>query len=97
MNDQTRVSSSAMTDASLPTRPVEIDLGVMPQRLTELSFHVYSRPRELAALLAASLLENFGYRQLNSVWRLWGLLHWTVGAKSRWGEMTRSTAWQRPE
>jgi hypothetical protein len=69
----------------------------MPQHLTELSFHVYSRPREPAALLAASLLENFGYRQLNSVWRLWGLLRWAVGAKSRRGGMTRSVAWQRPK
>jgi cellulose synthase/poly-beta-1,6-N-acetylglucosamine synthase-like glycosyltransferase len=88
-------------DAFIAFMAVALSFGVMLSvsalLLEELSFHVYSRPRELAALLAVSLLENFGYRQLNSVWRLWGLLHWAVGAKSRWGEMTRSATWHRTE
>jgi cellulose synthase/poly-beta-1,6-N-acetylglucosamine synthase-like glycosyltransferase len=88
-------------DAFIAFMAVALSFGVMLSvsalLLEELSFHVYSRPRELAVLLAVSLLENFGYRQLNSVWRLWGLLQWAVGAKSRWGEMTRSATWQRTE
>lgn len=79
---------------------VAISFGVMLSvsalLLEEMSFHLYSRPHELAALIAVSLLENFGYRQLNSVWRLWGLLLWAVGAKSSWGKMTRSGSWQQP-
>jgi cellulose synthase/poly-beta-1,6-N-acetylglucosamine synthase-like glycosyltransferase len=70
-------------------------LSISALLLEELSFHVYARPREVAGLAAAAVLENFGYRQLVSVWRLWGLLKWMVGAKQRWGDMTRSASWQR--
>ena len=87
-------------DAFVAFIVVAIAFGVMLSTsallLEELSFHVYTRPRELVALLAASLLENFGYRQLNSLWRLWGLWHWAVDAKAHWGEMTRSPEWHRP-
>jgi hypothetical protein len=38
--------------------------------------------------LAAAILENFGYRQLNTWWRVRGLFEWASGAKS-WGVMTR--------
>jgi cellulose synthase/poly-beta-1,6-N-acetylglucosamine synthase-like glycosyltransferase len=63
--------------------------------LEEASFHVYPGWRPLAALSAAAVLENFGYRQLNSLWRLWGLLKWASGARARWGEMQRTASWQR--
>jgi cellulose synthase/poly-beta-1,6-N-acetylglucosamine synthase-like glycosyltransferase len=73
-----------------------IMLSVSALLLEELSFHVYNRPRELAVLLVVSVLENFGYRQLNSVWRLWGLIQWSSGARSKWGNMTRSAKWHSP-
>lgn len=57
--------------------------------LEEMSFHTYTRPRDLVWLLGAVVLENLGYRQLNSVWRLIGLFKWLAGSKSKWGEMTR--------
>jgi cellulose synthase/poly-beta-1,6-N-acetylglucosamine synthase-like glycosyltransferase len=63
--------------------------------LEELTFHIYKRPRQLALLAFASLAENFGFRQLITLWRLEGLVRWAVGARSRWGEMTRSANWQR--
>lgn len=62
--------------------------------LEEFSFHLYTRPRDLLRLFLAALLENFGYRQLNSVWRLLGLLRWLRGGRQRWGEMKRKTVWQ---
>jgi cellulose synthase/poly-beta-1,6-N-acetylglucosamine synthase-like glycosyltransferase len=87
-------------DAFIAFMAVAISFGVLLSisalLLEELSFHVYTRPRELAALLMASVLENLGYRQLNSVWRLVGFLQWACGAKSRWGEMTRSAGWHAP-
>ncbi len=63
--------------------------------LEEMSFHVYPKAGHLFALCAAVVLENAGYRQLNSVWRLWGLIRWMTGAKARWGEMTRTASWQK--
>jgi cellulose synthase/poly-beta-1,6-N-acetylglucosamine synthase-like glycosyltransferase len=63
--------------------------------LEELSFHIYPRQRQVVVLAAAAIIENFGYRQLVSLWRLWGLLKWLAGSKQRWGEMTRSASWQK--
>jgi hypothetical protein len=49
---------------------------------------------EWAELFIAVILENLGYRQLNSLWRLKGLVEWTFGRKAEWGEMTRVASWQ---
>jgi cellulose synthase/poly-beta-1,6-N-acetylglucosamine synthase-like glycosyltransferase len=38
--------------------------------LEEISFHVYKRPRHILVLFAFAVLENFGYRQLNTFWRM---------------------------
>jgi len=62
--------------------------------LEELSFHTYPRMRHLLLLFVAVIAENFGYRQLNSLWRLKGLVEWTLGRKAQWGEMTRVATWQ---
>jgi hypothetical protein len=62
--------------------------------LEELSFHLYQRPRHLAALLAAMLLENLGYRQLTAWWRLRAIVTWLRGGPGLWGEMTRTASWQ---
>ena len=67
-------------------------LSVSALLLEEISFHVYSRPRDLVLLLAAVVLENFGYRQINSVFRLLGFVSWIGGKKGGWGEMTRNAA-----
>ena len=64
--------------------------------LEELSFHLYRRPRHLAALLAAMLFENLGYRQLTAWWRLRAIGTWLRGRPGQWGEMTRIASWQAP-
>lgn len=69
-------------------------LSVSSLLLEEISFHIYPKPGQIAVLLVVVILENFGYRQLNSLWRLWGLLLWMTGSKARWGEMTRKASWQ---
>jgi len=71
-----------------------ITLSVSAILLEEISFHTYERPRHLAVLLGVVLVENLGYRQLNSAWRVWGLLQWLRGGKARWGEMKRQASWQ---
>lgn len=62
--------------------------------LEEMSFHLYEHPRQMLRLMTAAVLENFGFRQINSVWRLWGLARWLFGRKGHWGKMRRSGKWQ---
>jgi cellulose synthase/poly-beta-1,6-N-acetylglucosamine synthase-like glycosyltransferase len=57
--------------------------------LEELSFKLYPRLAHLRALVVAMVIENFGYRQLNSWWRLIGIWKWLRGGHGVWGEMTR--------
>lgn len=70
-------------------------LSVSALLLEELSFHIYPKTRHVALLLLAAFLENFGYRQLNAVWRLVGLFRWATGRQARWGEMKRTATWKR--
>lgn len=62
--------------------------------LEELSFRLYRRPRDLAALVGAMLLESFGCRQLTAWWRLRAIGTWVSRRPGRWGEMTRTASWQ---
>lgn len=57
--------------------------------LEEISFQIYAKTRQSLVLFMMSILENFGYRQLNSYWRLLGVLHWLFGKKRVWGVMKR--------
>ena len=64
--------------------------------LEEISFHMYPGFRHLATLALVVVLENFGYRQLNSWWRLVGLYRWATQRESSWGEMKRKGVGQAP-
>ena len=63
--------------------------------LEELSFHTYPKARHLLMLFLVSVLENFGYRQVMSVWRLHALYQWLSGAQIGWGDMKRKATWQQ--
>jgi len=67
--------------------------------LEEMSFHLYNhnRPWQIPVLLFAAILENLGYRQLNSVWRLMGLFRWMLYENHRWGEMQRKGSWHKQQ
>jgi cellulose synthase/poly-beta-1,6-N-acetylglucosamine synthase-like glycosyltransferase len=67
--------------------------------LEELSFHLYPKFRQQFRLAFSALLENFGYRQLNSIWRAWAMITWffTFWRKGHWGKIERVGEWQRPE
>ncbi|MDT0165586.1 glycosyltransferase [Actinotalea sp. AC32] len=56
----------------------------------ELSFHRYGRWRDLAGILAASVAENLGYRQLTAWWRVQGLWQGVTRRRQVWGTMTRA-------
>jgi cellulose synthase/poly-beta-1,6-N-acetylglucosamine synthase-like glycosyltransferase len=60
--------------------------------LEEIAFRTYPRPRHLRQLLAAIVVENLGYRQINCWWRMVGLWQWAARRKQTWGTMTRRGA-----
>ena len=77
---------------------LSVSLGVLCSAssllLEELSFHIYPKTRDILWLFLAVIAENLGYRQLNSYWRIRGLIEWMLGRKAKWGEMTRTATWQ---
>ena len=76
---------------------VAIGLGILLSAsgllLEEMAFHTYPRGRQLARLGLAAVVENFGYRQLNTYWRLVGLYRWARRSESKWGVMKRKATW----
>ena len=72
---------------------VAIGLGILLSAsgllLEEMAFHLYPRLSDLALLALVVVAENFGYRQLNSWWRLVGLYRWAAQTESKWGDMKR--------
>ncbi|MGB9109550.1 MAG: glycosyltransferase family 2 protein [Telluria sp.] len=72
---------------------VAIGLGILLSAsgllLEEMSFHIYPRGKQLLALGLVVLVENLGYRQLNTWWRLIGLFRWATQKEASWGAMTR--------
>jgi len=57
-------------------------VSTMAVLIEEFAFAKYSRVRDLFALMGVAALENVGYRQLNCVWRITGLLNFFRGKKS---------------
>ena len=56
--------------------------------IEEAELRRYPKISDLGVLAFAAVLENFGYRQLNALWRLRGLLQW-INGEQRWGHMAR--------
>jgi hypothetical protein len=56
--------------------------------LEELRLHRYPRWLDVVKLTLYSLLENFGYRQLNTVWRALAIISFLRKNQS-WGAMER--------
>ena len=56
--------------------------------LEELSFRRYPRFRDIVRLLGVAVIENFGYRQLSTYWRIRGMVSKLKGAHG-WGAMER--------
>jgi len=67
-------------------------MSVCAIMLEEFSFPMYRKPRELALLYGAALLENFGYRQLTVWWRLKGFFRWVTRRRHKWETITRSAS-----
>ena len=65
---------------------VVISVGALA--LEESELRRFPRARDLVLLTAVAVLENFGYRQLNNLWRLRGVWQYLRRSQS-WGTMTR--------
>jgi cellulose synthase/poly-beta-1,6-N-acetylglucosamine synthase-like glycosyltransferase len=63
-------------------------LSLSAVALEELSFRRYPRLKDLVELFGLALLENAGYRQLNTWWRVKGTYSALRGVEG-WGKMTR--------
>ena len=87
------ISGEVRTDVALFLLAIALCFGVLLSSLAllleEMSFHVYPRRRDLLVLFAFSVLENFGYRQVNVIWRLIGTWQWLRGKQGGWGRMQR--------
>jgi cellulose synthase/poly-beta-1,6-N-acetylglucosamine synthase-like glycosyltransferase len=63
-------------------------LSVAAVALEELTYRRYPLRRHVARLALYSVVDNLGYRQLTSFWRLWGIVEFVRKEKS-WGTMDR--------
>ena len=89
-----RLSASAYVAYLLLVLAGNLLLSAGALLLEELSDQVYPRRRDLLRLIAAAVGENFGYRQLNTVWRIVGLWQWAFARSASWKPIRRSGSWQ---
>lgn len=71
-------------------------LSTLSVCLEELSFKKYKKVKHLIILMVASLLENFGYRQMTTFWRFKGFIEYYTG-KRDWGKMEKKGFEQKNE
>jgi len=72
-------------------------VSVISLSLEEISFRSSNNALELLLLFTIAIIENLGYRQLNSLWRVKGLYNWMTKSKHTWGEMSRKASWKKEE
>ena len=65
-----------------------IFISVMSLVLEEMSLRRFSHVKDLVIMGFIAIIENFGYRQLNSLWRIMGWWRF-ITKKQDWGEMMR--------
>lgn len=70
-------------------------LSMVALVLGELALFRTTRKRDMLLCAFAAVAENFGYRQLNSLWRIEGIWQFFRGQKD-WGEMTRTGFGRKP-
>ena len=71
-------------------------LSTLSVCLEELSFKKYTKVKHLIILMIASLLENFGYRQMTAFWRFKGFIEYYMG-KRDWGKKEKEGIEQKKE
>jgi len=64
-------------------------ISVLSLLLEQDEIERFSRPRDLWMVLMTAVVENFGFRQLCSLWRIRGLIQHFRGMNPTWGTMER--------
>ncbi len=72
-------------------------VSVISLSLEEVSFRTSNSAGELFMLFVIAIIENLGYRQLNAIWRLTGIINWTFKSDHKWGDMEREASWSDTE
>ena len=65
-----------------------IVLSLLALLIEEFTVKRYETPKDMFILFIYAILENFGYRQMHSFWRMMGFFDYLRG-KKEWGEMKR--------
>ncbi len=65
-----------------------IFISMMSLVMEEISLQRFKSAKSLVIMALMAIIENFGYRQLNSIWRIKGWWRF-LRKKQVWGEMTR--------
>jgi cellulose synthase/poly-beta-1,6-N-acetylglucosamine synthase-like glycosyltransferase len=63
-------------------------ISVSAVLLEEFTTRRYAHPWDLASLILAAFVENFGFRQMNALWRFQGIFN-VLRPKKVWGKMAR--------
>lgn len=72
-------------------------LSVFSILLEEIGFQTYPKTRDLYTMIFSAFVENFGYGQIHSIWRLEGMIKWIFNTDKSWGTMTRNASWNATE
>lgn len=88
------ISWHAFFVISLSTVSIGVLLSTSALALEEFSFHTYPKVSQLMVLWLVGIVDSFGYRQLNTYWRVIGLYKWAAQTEAQWGKMTRKGSWQ---
>lgn len=64
--------------------------------IEEILFRTYPKTKNILILFMTAILENFGYRQLNAIWRCQGLINWLRNVEGK-REIPRLNNWQAPQ
>lgn len=63
--------------------------------IEEMFFRAYPTKKDVLRLCFGALIENFGYRQMNLLWRIEGMINWLRNKEGK-REMPRLNNWQTP-
>lgn len=72
-------------------------LSISSLLLEEVSARVYPNFRQVTVLMLYAVLENLGFRQLVSCYRVVGLWKWLTKGRAEWGKVTRTAQWRKDD
>jgi cellulose synthase/poly-beta-1,6-N-acetylglucosamine synthase-like glycosyltransferase len=70
-------------------------LSITALLFDQISFRVYQKNIEMVILFLVAIAENFGYRQLTTLWRFMGLILWVFSKNNKWDSIKRRANWDQ--